>query len=431
MASNPKTDLLSLLPAGEWRNVRILNRPPGMMASREWGLFAKAQWLRDGGKNAFIKFIIPAPSSAGATTAMVTSKARLRELEKRLRRLKELGKTIPLVPLLSLQLAECGLMIAMLEVQPLQDAIEGGEAYNLSERVLTDLDPETEGVTEWLHYDICPRNIGITSDRRCVLIDVESFYIKSTDRFEVSVPAWKRFRLPVTLAEEVDERQVVGEMFSEIAVRKVRFEVALAAAECVLGPMPSGAGGQLDSSRLETWLLNADANDPAVAFWARILRIALRDGSMPSLRILAEELRGILRSHPRSAQAPLVPDVLSVGIAPPDPADPIRAALEPVEEHSQWRLEWGLLKPSAHALRAGKLDAEGLLRYKEALEILGIKYPKQRQVWEELLLVTISYQRDSAAAQQIAEMAITQLPSDRDFLRYQRMVRAWNTEQKR
>ncbi len=374
MPCDPKADLVALLPGGEWLNVRILNLAPGMMASHNWAVLAKARWLRQGGRDAFIKFIVPAGATAGDETEMVTGEARLRQLEGRLQAIRHLGAAVPVVPLLEVRLTDRGLLIAMEEVRPLQDVIERGEAYELSERMLRDLDPDKHEAGDWFHYDICPMNVGVTAQGGCVLIDVESLYLATGAGFNVSVPAWKRFRVPRSLRDEIDDRQAAGAVPLEDALKKVRFEVALAAAECILGPMPTDVGC-LDDARLDKWLHAADRSDPAVAFWGRELRQALARGAFDPLGELADRLRVALSTGPAIAHAPRIPTSTQVVSEQAPPVT--RGAAAP----TGFEIEWVLLKPAAYALRAGKLDAAGVRAYRAAVEQLAAKYPMNRELW--------------------------------------------------
>src|SRR5438309_2344061 len=100
-----------MLPAGEWAEVRALNKTPGMMAGHNWAIFAKAKWLRQGGKPAFIKFIVRAGSEAGSDTQIVTGPDRLEGVFDRLIRLQKLGDAVPLVQLFDVRLTDAGLLI--------------------------------------------------------------------------------------------------------------------------------------------------------------------------------------------------------------------------------------------------------------------------------------------------------------------------------
>lgn len=429
MSDRARPDLRSMLPAGEWLNLQILHKPTGMMADHNWAIHAKATWARHGGTQAYIKLILPAPHDAGEATEIVTGAERLRMLEKRLKRIQSLASGVPVVSLLEVQLSDAGLLIAMEHVRPLQDMIERGEAYGLSVRTLRDLDPDRDERTRWLHYDICPRNIGVTVDGSCVLIDLDSLYLAEDEVFNVSVPAWKPFRSPLALRDEINECQAAGPAVAlDLARKKMRFEVALVAAECVLGPMPT-EGEFLTSSRVEKWLREADPQDPCVDFWARELRSAVDRVAMPPLREIVERLQlvldGSLSSDP--PPLPMVAPVLAAPIVVEDAVDPVVDA----GGDSGWALEWAMLKPAAHALRAGRLDGPAIRVYRSAVEGLAARHPTRREAWEELLLVLISYQRDARASLEAVEKAAQHVPGDRNFQRLRQIVQTWASERQR
>lgn len=424
-----KIDLLALLPAGEWADVQVLNQPPGMMAGRNWAILAKAKWLRKGGKAAFIKFIIPAGGQAGPDTEMVTGKARLRHLAERLKAVQILGDAVPLVPLLQVKDAEGGLLIAMEQVEPLQNIVDRGEAYALSVRLLRDLDPEAKGGHSWLHFDICPMNIGVLPSGRCVLIDVESFYLQQrVGHYDVSIPAWKPFRAPQGLERDVDEKLAANDVDNALALRKVRFEVALSAAECVLGPLPPSREN-LSRARVEEWVAGADPADPAVAFWRNEILRGIDSGAMRSMAELALDLERLIQGQSVQNQAPLAipvsqPRNVSLSRGPEEH----KPAPAPNQATPGWSTDWELLKPAAHALRSGKLDRARIAEYRAALERLALHYPVQREVWDELLLVLISYQKDAGAAHATIETALQQIPGDVDLMRLRDIVKMWAAE---
>src|SRR5208283_5528431 len=121
IVASPTVDLVALLPAGEWAAVRPLNITGGMMAGGDWAVFAKAKWLREGGHQAFIKFIVPAGSHAGPKTDLITGGGRLARLASRLVHIKAQGDDLPVVRLLEVSLSSSGLLVAMEEVTPLKD----------------------------------------------------------------------------------------------------------------------------------------------------------------------------------------------------------------------------------------------------------------------------------------------------------------------
>ncbi|HEY2383962.1 MAG TPA: hypothetical protein VGK48_22525 [Terriglobia bacterium] len=415
-------DIAAFLPAGEWAEIRTLNKPPGMMADHNWAIFARARWLRDGGKPGFIKFIVRAGSKAGADTEMITGHDRLKGVFDRLVSLQAFGLAIPLVPLFEVQLKAEGLLVAMEELEPLHDIIKRGEAYSLSLKILEDLDPEKDKGPSWLHFDICPMNIGVLANGRCVLIDVESFYLEKDDVFQVSIPAWKPFRAPQDLVDKVQDQLATGSVDKSTAYLKQRYEIALAAAECVLGPL--APHGNLTSSVLKTWLSAADPKDRAVQFWARTLQAALDNGQIRPIRELHDELQSSLSEVEDVDHAPLVHEPVLPPISIGEGAVPSAPGGGP----EGWEEDWNLLKPAAYALRAGKLENEQLPQYRLALERLARKYPSQRLFWNELLLVAISYEKNAAEALAYANEALQHLRDDPDLNRMRNIIQRWVTE---
>ena len=419
-----KVDLHALLPAGEWTNVQILNQSVGMMANREWAIFAKAKRVRGGGKPAFIKFIVAAGPQAGDSTQLVTSDSRLRDLYERLRHLHEVQDSIPVVPLLELEHTENGLLIVMEEVTPLQNMIDRGEAYDLSARVLEDLDPEPGG-NQWHHFDVCPNNIGVLPSGRCVLIDVESLYLEADGRYKISVPAWKRFRAPEQLVVDVEQQLESGGMGRSVAARKLRFEIVLAAAECVLGPIPYKKKN-LDRDTIEAWLTGADAADPAVAFWKQELLSGIDTASFPALQELREKLEHAVASGAEPAGAPLVQ--IPIGTVPiRQPAEDVNS-ISSVPAQSGWLKEWALMLPMVHALRAGSLGRKQIIEYRQALQQIAARYPAQADIWNELLLVVISYEKDAALALEVVTDALKHIPGDDSLTRMRNIVQMWARE---
>ncbi|WP_205522820.1 hypothetical protein [Myxococcus eversor] len=409
-----------------------------MMASREWAILAKARWLRKGGKSAFIKFIIPAARGAGPDTEWITGNSRLKQLEQRLLALRELGERIPLVPLLEVRLSERGLLIAMEEITPLQDKIERGGQRELSLKVLECLDPMAERGADWFHFDICPNNIGVLPSGRCVLIDVESLYLREDACFSVTVPAWKSFRAPSFLANEVADalaargRPALPGFDVALAQKKTCYEVALAAAECVLGPLRL-AERHLSESGLAQWVADSDDSDPVVLFWRQQLHGLVTGAQTPSIQALAQEMRQVLSSNrqvvpsPRSRQQVNFPNN-RLEVLPP--TQEVVSAVLPQSQMDGWEAEWKLIQPRARALRAGRLGYAEVADYKLMLEQLSVRYPDRREVWDELLLLSISYLKDPAVAEWFVKSALERIPGDLELERQKTIIQNWAAERR-
>jgi len=399
------------------------------MGEHNWALLAKAKRVRDGGKAAFIKFIVAAGSQAGPNTQMFTSGTRLESLSERLRHLQGLEDRVPVVPLLEIGLTESGLLIAMEEVIPLNELIEQGKAHHLSTTVLRDLDPDASG-NDWHHFDVCPKNIGLLPSGRCVLIDIESLYLEAEGTYNISAPAWKPFRAPRQLVDDVWSQLERGgrRIDRSIAARKLSYEVALAAAECVLGPIPyTGKNQNLDRNTIDDWVAGADAADPAVAFWKQELLAAIDTASFPPLQELRERLAFAIKSGVEPIAIPLAQgpscgteSIQSVGAT--KSVDPLAS------DQSGWSKEWRLMQPMVHELRAGKLGGKQVIEYRQALQQVAAQYPTQIEVWNELLLVAISYEKDAALALSVVTEALLHIPGNDDLARMRNIVQMWARE---
>ena len=421
-------DLQAMLPAGEWADLQVLNQRLGLMANRNWAFFARAKRIRDGGRAAYIKYIVAAGTQAGTDTLMVTAGTRLEDLSERLKRIQQLEGAVPIVPLIEIGYSRAGLLIAMEEVKPLEGLIARGEAYQFSAAVLRDLDPDSSA-TGWHHFDVCPNNIGILSSGRCVLIDVESFYLEEEEgKFHVSIPAWKPFRATSEMANAVYGGLATGALEKALAVRKLRFEVALAAAECVLGPLPSNTNN-LSRSTIETWVANADASDPAVAFWKDALLAAVDLGNLPSLQELRLRLESAMAGKADLVGAPLAQAPQPVNASEADTEGASRGPF--AATGSGWEKEWPLMLPMVHALRAGRLSPKEIFEYRGVLQELATRYPTQVEVWNELLLVVISFEKDPALAWEVATQALDHLPRNEELIRTKNIVQMWARERRR
>jgi hypothetical protein len=422
-------DLHALLPAGEWADLQLVNQPPGLLAGRGWARLAKAKRIRGGGRAAFIKFFVAAGSEAGNSTLVFTGCDRLTDMFERLQQIQKMGDRIPIVPLLEIRQTESGLLVAMEEVTPVGDLIERGEAYHLSARILEDLDPDING-GGWHHFDVCPRNIGLLPSGRCVLIDLDSFYLETEGKYNISVPAWKPFRAPRGLVVDVQDQLGAGGIDRSLAGRKLRFEVALAAAECVLGPIPfAGQNQNLDRRIVEAWVERADSADAAVLFWKRELLAVIDTAVLPPLQELREKLESALAPGAEPTGAPLVQ-------APTGDAESVQlpeisiSAIQPDPAQSDWLNDWALMLPTIHTLRAGKLSGEQVVEYRQALLQIAARHPTQADVWNELLLVVISYEKNAALALSLVTEALEHIPGNDGLVRMRNIIQMWARERK-
>lgn len=240
-------------------------------------------------------------------------------------------------------------------------------------------------------------------------------------KYDVSLPAWKPFRAFADLNDEVDAKFAGRAVDRSLAVRKVSFEVALAAAECVLGPLPPSRDQVLRPATMRTWVASQAGGDPAVEFWRREVLAAADSGAFRSLTDMCSDLERVMlgRSPPaKDSHSSPAPQVLVPGAAPPIGAD----------VQGGWGEQWEGLRAAAHGLRAGLLGRPEVGQYREALEKLTQQYPEQRELWDELLLVLVSYERDPIAALDAVQAALKRLPTDLGLGRLRNIVEAWASE---
>lgn len=428
-----KIDLAVHLPAGEWADIQLVSLP-GMMAQNNWAILAKARWLREGGRPAFIKFFVRADASAGSSTNLHTSGPRLEHVHDRLRAIKGHGATLPVVPILVVELDDEGLLVAMDEVRPLQSLIERGDAHKYATRVLRDLDP-TAGDVRWLHFDLCGRNVGVMDSGRVVLIDLESIYLDDAGQYDVTVPGWKPFRAPAKLVYDVQSALAAGAGVPRaLAETKTTFEVVLTAAECVLGPLRLRAP-VLQRAAVEAWVAPFRGVDQVAELFGNTILAFIDRGVLPNLADFADDVERLLSAREGNAPPVVVVGDSSLGsIASAIEPLPLPAASSPstVSTAPEPRaLERQILAPMGNALRAGRLDWAGIRDYGNALQRLVELDPHDREAWDELVLVLVAYEKDAATALEVLNRAVVEFPMDPDLQRMRTIVANWAMDRNR
>lgn len=417
---DPQQLLQTILPAGEWSNVKVVNAD-GMMQDRNWAVLATADWQRRGGVPAFIKFIQAAGHSAGPTTLLVTDISRLKQLERRLSEVRT-HTEIPLVPILELRMIlDKGLLIVMERISILQTLIDENKASStLAVKLLSTLDHASADVPAWHHFDVCARNIGIRENGAPVFIDVESVYLADRGKIPVTLPAFKPGRLPRKLKLEVLSSAIANgheiHLPSALALRKFRCEVILAASECCLGPMPVSMDplGWLDGFAIS----------PVAACFAKALR-QIEAGEMVTLQNVASELGKLDPTYLNKALVDSkLPRVEPYPIKIPTQGDSKESQL-PISRQNGWEAGFRSLAGQASSLRRGELRKDELLQYRERLESIVQNFPDASPVWEELLLLAISYERSRDRARLIVDRALLANSNDRGFQDWKQILTAW------
>ncbi len=439
---------LDSLPAGEWSDVRIVKNPGGMMASKNLAIFANATWLREGGKAAFLKFILPASEGARSETNQLASKDSLHKLGERLRKIQTYAAAneIPLVPILKVGLLDRfeGLLIAMERVTPLNDLIKhirvGIPTAELAVGLLRSLSPLAGVASHSLHFDICPKNIGILSGKQHVFLDPDSFYLEEDGSFKINLVAWKPHRIParlkVDILRELENHQM--HLSRATAVRMQCFGLALVAAECTLKPILPTQTNDIDSW-LDQWPKRANPPlDRLIDFWHTILTSAVERTIPLDLSEVANELQSLIDEAKttteihaeQEAPRPMVAE--NPGDNSGSGAPLFVAATSPTGvagvAPGQWAQKMEALVPTATLLRQDALTTAAIDSYRSELEKIAEEFPARREIWLELILVTVSYQKDAISALRIADNAARTLPEDPEIMRWQQVIKMWSLE---
>jgi hypothetical protein len=106
------------------------------------------------------------------------------------------------------------------------------------------------------------------------------------------------------------------------------------------------------------------------------------------------------------------------------------SAIQPDPAQSDWLNDWALMLPTIHTLRAGKLSGEQVVEYRQALLQIAARHPTQADVWNELLLVVISYEKNAALALSLVTEALEHIPGNDGLVRMRNIIQMWARERK-
>lgn len=384
--------LMEALPAGIWAELTPRDAG-GMMAHEGGAVHFTARWI-PGNRPSHLKCFPSRGESASATAASLVGHERLVRLRARLERLRNQRQPF-VVDIFAVEELNNppALLVAMELVTQLRDRPPDAA---LAHQVLEQLGTRDDQ-TAWIHFDICPKNTGITADNRLVLIDPDSMYQVEGPQVGISLPAFKSWRLPIVILRELQQALSSGlGLPLHLAQKKHNAEVIVLAAECCLG---------WSGRPLEEWVANSNASPELRTFWDKELASLLQGRVDSPLRVL-DRLRKVSRST--SASAPAI-----AAEAPPDDSSLARAT------------QWESLAGWRRALRLDQLRGGRLLDYKRRLLALAEANPSDKRWWQELLLVSVAYERSPVAAKQIVEAALKQHPDDAGFALERQVIEVW------
>jgi hypothetical protein len=70
----------------------------------------------------------------------------------------------------------------------------------------------------------------------------------------------------------------------------------------------------------------------------------------------------------------------------------------------------------------------GITKYQNRLAELTMKYPEAGAIWEERLVLAVSYQQDPDGARAVVEAALRAVPNDASFERWRNILSIWKSE---
>lgn len=391
------------LPLGDWAGLKRVEAGEGLMATRFGATLARAVHVRSGGTPAFLKILPCATDSAGPQTQDALAADRLRRLEQRLKSVASEGERIPVVRMLEVRLAEGEeyLLIAMERLEMLQSRLERGQAcLSLAIRLLKRLAPED---ASWVHFDVCPRNIGVDDTGVPWLIDPDSVFLLDDGGVRASGLFCKPFRAVQSVFRRVVESQRSGDFDIEILRVRQAMEVAIAAAECALGQEAAIPSRQHHVDEwLPSWLESARRGAPdLVAVFESHITPAIAACSRVDLNALAIALENFKRSAAASQPAQSSREM---------------ANEEPVQGDTDTDVvdvatsSWAAMAPHARRLRADRMGALELADYVGRLESLLSEDPACEEAWLEMMYTQLCFMGDAAGAAETLDRATDALP---------------------
>lgn len=423
-------ELLKRLPAAEWTNIRPISPGPSLMSEYRT-VFAEATWLRGGAKQVFLKCIWASADSSSDSADDLDSPKRLKAICERAQNIKSFGSSIPIVPILDIRIIEPGILVQTLErVDIVADLIEQNKvSVELAVSILRNLAIRYQASNPtWIHFDICPRNVGVTKSGQVVFIDIESCYLGDGKGISITSLLTKEHLLYASLRDSLLE-DYTGSPTPVCAlptlVKKYEFEVALVAAQVTLG-FPTYPNYPTNSAEewLNPWLQEAAKANPELSeFWQKCLEKETVLNVGINLERIADqlELKKDLEVALYNSSPTPTPSILQVPEVPnvPNSLDPNQVS------HSESRAPWEVLSDVGIKLRQDRMRREEILAYRSQIERLTDTHPKDLQVWKELLLIDISFLRKPRKAHDTIKAARIALPNEGYLEQAESMIENW------
>lgn len=398
-------EIFNYLPAGEWKDVEVVSIPSSMMRDR--AVFLKARSVRRAGQLEFIKCFVKAGKDAGSSTKNLLNADRLKRLHERFQWLLKNDGCFPIAKVYDCLFYNEALVVSMEVVRPLSEIIlanKGGIENAIS--LLSTLDPDRNILRDgWVHFDICPNNLGVDGNGNIVLIDHDSIYKIEERGFLVTTPACKDWRLPNNIYYGIikDFQTQNNCLEPDQLKEKVYAEIALVAAELSLQSEPSIIG-QFADEWVPRWLDDyTEVNAQLADVWRRVFNALFSRTELVPFSDIVGQLREV-------SQKSEVPSLERSG-HPTGGVD--------------WRRSIGDFSDYGLMLRHGHLDDDSLIEYIKYIKESLDREPNILELWRELVYIFICHLKDPCGCLEILENAKIYYPDDEDLKLKKRLVQVW------
>ncbi|KXZ29348.1 hypothetical protein AYB33_17460 [Leptospira santarosai] len=410
--------LIEELSAGEYRNI-VRSPASGSMMDNFPVVFATAESVRNPEKRYFIKCIWSADQYAGENTRLITNEARLTRIYEDLTKAALPEREIPIVDLVELRFLNnnSALLIIMEALIPLRELIEKGELSrtNVGE-FLRSFSKTKGGKHDWIHFDICPKNLGLNSKKEFRLIDLDSYYEAKEGKFEIKTLAYKRVNVMKQLNDEIFAGSVGKVEFTNALIKKFRLEVCLCAIQICAGKLFEYPGPVYN---LEEWFwdwLNCQQDQPLniKEFWKRVV-LEYVPQDVPLINIATEYEHLILENstsasdmHFKESYGEKNANMLT-----------LKENLTTEKDLSK------VIDHYAKLIRSENFTKVDLELYIEILlGVLG-RNPERIEYWIEIITISICYVRSAKRSYEYLQNALKHHSTNEDLLNKMRLVELW------
>tara|TARA_R110002072_G_scaffold291182_2_gene459176 strand:- start:796 stop:1698 length:903 start_codon:yes stop_codon:yes gene_type:complete len=250
----------------------------------------------NGSRRAHIKVYLASTEDDDKEDIKQASPERLARLKERFEAITA-HPEIAAVPILDMSLHEEALIVVMEQYTPLSQVF--GAGTQLPDVRAANALRELNTNEEWLHFDICPKNVAIDNEGRCFYLDLESVYLIGAGGADISTPMLKVHRTPEELRARLHkEIQSGGVVSRDLAVEFQNYQLARLALEIHFDQSLVGHNPAHMRTQIPANVAQGEFPSCFDTFFA--------DGTAPAPLVLATQLESVpstSESAPSSAQS--------------------------------------------------------------------------------------------------------------------------------